>query len=131
MGQLGLSEVCYGINLTGHAQVPTHLQKGTMYLLQQLQCYFLRILHIAEELEIPKADFQSLQRSLLSFSTPSAVCQRLQGSQLTAQHLTSADHPILVPPSAASKQQLGLKMPASGQLKPRQVIEHLGFQTKV
>lgn len=85
----------------------------------------------ADDPERQRADFQALYRRLLSFSTPSASCKSMDARQLKDEQLTKLSEPILVPASATSRQQLGLKLPVLSKLKPPQLIQHLGFKTEV
>ena len=91
---------------------------------------FTFLLADAEQPEHHKADFQALHQSLLAFSTPSAACRAVEAGQST-EHIIRLSEPVLVPPSATSRQQLGLKRPAISKLTPAELIEVLGFTTEV
>ena len=93
--------------------------------------YTKRTMYNVDHPERQSADFQVLQRKLLSFSTPSAACENMEASQLTDKNPAHLTKPIVVNPSPASRQQLGLKIPAMSRLKAPQLMEHLRFSTEV
>ena len=85
----------------------------------------------ADQPEPQNADFKAVQQRLLTFSTPSAVCKSTEASRFRDMDPTHLSELMLVPSSPASRQQMGLKVPAMSRLKPPQLIEHLGFRTEV
>lgn len=84
-----------------------------------------------EEAEDPRADFETMQKGFLAFSSDSTACKSVDAGHLTPQHLSASDQPILVAASATSRQHMGLKLPSGSRLKPLELIQHLGFSADV
>ena len=84
-----------------------------------------------EDVEDPNVDFETIQKGFLAFSSDFTACKSVDAGQVTLQHLSALDQPILVAASATNRQHMGLKIPSGSRLKPLELLQHLGFSAEV